>query len=179
MSERKHCDELLQVIDVMERGLRAPLEGISQDHLNHVFAPNKMTIGQIAVHTMAYPRWFMSGFEGGERPWEKVKWTCRPCDYPLALAFVNETIDNGCAAMRAMLRRIDDAGLERTPAGEQGPGYILCRLQLHTMVHANQMSYLRQLLDPDWKFGGHFGAMATAYIRMSYHTEKDPRFGGF
>jgi hypothetical protein len=151
----------------MERGLRAPLEGISQAHLNHVFAPNKMTIGQTAVHTMAWPRYFLSE----EKPWEVVEWTCRPCEYPLATAFVSAVIDDGVDAIRETLERINDAGLEARPDGMKGPGYIICRVLLHTMVHANQMSYLRQLLGPDWKFGRHFGDMATAYIRVSYHTE--------
>jgi len=177
MPQRQHCDELLEVIDVMERGIRAPLEGIAEEHLNHQFAAHKMSIGQIAVHSMAYPQYFMAPAD--DKPWEKVEWTCRPCDYPLSTAFVDRVVDEGCDAMRTMLRSIDDDGLERAPDGSQGPGYILCRLQLHTLVHANQMSYLRQLLEPDWQFGGHFGDMATAYIRMSYHTERDRRIGGF
>ena len=32
------------------------------------------------------------------------------------------------------------------------------------------MSYLRQLLDPEWEFGGHFGDMASAIIKTKYST---------
>ncbi len=75
MAERhQQREELLRALQVMERGLRAPLEGISEEHLNHVFAPHKMTIGQTAVHAGAWPRYFLSG----EKPWEVVEWTCRP-----------------------------------------------------------------------------------------------------
>jgi len=175
LKSRTHCDELLAVNDEMETGLRAPLENISQKDLNHIFAQHKMTIGQIAVHTMSWPRYFLSETP----PWEKTKWTCRPCNYPLTLAFVNKVIDDGCAAMRDKLNTIHDGLLEIDEQGKRGPGYILCRLQLHTLVHANQMSYLRSLLDPEWTFKGHFGNMATAYIKMSYHTERDKKIGGF
>lgn len=172
---RKYCDAILEVIEVMDAGLRAPLAGITVEHLNHSFAAHKMTLGQIAVHTMSWPRYFMSATP----PWEKTQWTCRPCSYPLTPEFVDTVIADGRAAMREKLLAIDDAGLEATPTGEKGPGYILCRLQLHTMVHANQMSYLRHVLCPDWRFGGHFGNMATAYIRLPYHTDRDKKIGGF
>ncbi len=91
------------------------------------------------------------------------------------MEFVSEVVADGMAAIGETLGRIDDAGLERRADGGKGPGYIICRLLLHTMVHANQMSYLRHLLDPEWEFGGHFGHMATAYIRVSYHTEPPER----
>ena len=175
MNDRKHCDELLEVTEVMENGLRAPLKGITTEILNHVFASHKMTIGQIAIHSMSWPRYFLSK----DPPWEVTQWTCRPCEYPLTLEFIDEVINDGCLAMRETLKSIKDSQLEVNEKGEKGVGYILCRLQLHTMVHANQMAYLRQLLDPDWDFGSYFGDMATAYIRMSYHTERDLRIGGF
>lgn len=175
MSSRKHCDELLGIIDITEKGLRASLQGISEKQLNHVFAENKMTIGQIAVHTMAWPRYFLSEIP----PWKETKWTCRPCVYPLTNSFVSDVIDDGCLAMRSFLSEANDELLEVDEHGNKGKGYILYRLQLHTMVHSNQMSYLRQLLDKDWSFGTHFGDMATAIISISYHTTKDLNIGGF
>jgi hypothetical protein len=182
MPTRIHCDELLEVIDVMEAGLRAPLVDISGEHLNHSFAEHKMSIGQIAVHTMGWPQYFMA--DENNKPWERGSsvpdfWTCMPCEYPLTPDFVSGVIEKGCQAMRDKLHSINDDLLEVTSDNEKGPGYILCRLQLHTMVHANQMSFLRQILDPGWRFGGHFGEMATAYIKISYHTSKDKSIGGF
>jgi len=41
------------------------------------------------------------------------------------------------------------------------------------------MSYLRQLLDPEWKFGSNFGDMTTALIGLSYHTDRDYNIKGF
>jgi hypothetical protein len=175
MSQRLHCDEFLAALPVVERGLRSPLEGITEAHLNHIFAPHKMTIGQIAVHSMSWPRWFLSSAD----PWELTEWTCRPCVYPLTVAFVEEVINDGVDAMRSVLERVDDSGLERTPDGKKGPGYILFRLLHHTMVHANQMAYLRHTLDPEWGFGRHFGEMASALIRVSYHTEPEGWRRGF
>ena len=57
---RKNCEALLKVLPVMETGLRASFEGISQELLNYNFAPHKMTIGQLVVHTMSWPRYFLS-----------------------------------------------------------------------------------------------------------------------
>lgn len=169
MSERKHCDALLDVVDAMEHGLRTALKGIRPEHLNHVFAPHTMTIGQLAVHTMAWPQYFLSKTP----PWDEAEGTCRPCEYPLTPGFVDTVIEDGCRAMRDALRTLDDGLLEANEAGEKGHGYILCRLQLHTLVHTCQIAYLRRLLEPDWDFDDHWGDMATAYIRMDYHTERD------
>ncbi|MHA2249507.1 MAG: hypothetical protein ACXAD7_04045 [Candidatus Kariarchaeaceae archaeon] len=176
MSTRKYCNELLEVINVIENGLRAPLENISQITLNHVFAPHKMTIGQLAVHCTAWGQYFMA--DEDNKPWEVEKWTCIPCEYPLTLQFVNQVMSNGFNAMRDKLNSIDDSKLD-LHNGERGPGYILCRLQLHALSHANQMAYLRQLLDPEWVWGGWFGDMASAYIKMSYHTDRDLQVPGF
>jgi hypothetical protein len=41
------------------------------------------------------------------------------------------------------------------------------------LVHANQISYLRNLIDPSWDFGGDFGNMSTAIISMDYATTKE------
>jgi len=60
MNKRKYCEELLHTIDVMEKNLKIQLQGISQEHLNHSFAEHKMTIGQMAVHAMSWPRYFLS-----------------------------------------------------------------------------------------------------------------------
>ena len=165
----KNCKELLKLIDVTEKGFRAALAGISQDHLNHIFAPKKMTIGQIAVHTMSWPRYFLSETP----PWKETKWTCRPCSYPITNSFIKEVIDDGCMAMRDYLNNTNDRLLEIDENGEKGKGYILYRLQLHTMVHANQIAFIRQLLEEDWTYDKEFGDMATAMIATSYHTTKE------
>lgn len=81
---RNHCEAILEVIPVMEKGLRASIEGISEELLNHNFADHKMTIGQLVVHTMSWPRYFLSE----EPPWELTIDTCRPCTYPLKIDFV-------------------------------------------------------------------------------------------
>lgn len=153
----------------MERGLRASIDGISEELLNFSFAPHKMTIGQLVVHTMSWPRYFLSI----EPPWELTTDTCRPCVYPLKVDFVREVISDGVQAMTEFLRNTDDFRLELDENGEKGKGYILYRLQLHTLVHANQISYLRGLKDASWDFGNHFGDMATALIGLKYATSKD------
>ncbi len=170
-----HSRELLKVIDVMEEGLRASIAGISESQLNHQFADHKMTIGQLAVHTMSWPRYFLSE----EPPWKEAVWTCRPCTYPLSADFVDDVITDGFSAMREFLENSDDQLLEIDAHGEKGKGYILYRLQLHTLVHANQISYLRSLLDSSWDFGSYFGDMATALIAMNYSTTRDLSIGGF
>lgn len=172
---RNHCDSILKVIPVMERGLRASIDSISQDLLNHKFADHKMTIGQLVVHTMSWPRYFLSE----NPPWELTKDTCRPCLYPLTLAFIDEVITDGISAMTEYLQKTNDELLEIDLNGEKGKGYILYRLQLHTLVHANQISYLRSMMDPDWDYGGYFGDMATALIGFDYSTTKDLRIKGF
>lgn len=164
-----HCKELLQVIEVMEKGLRASVADISEEHLNHQFAEHKMTIGQLAVHTMSWPRYFLSEVP----PWEETKFTCRPCSYPLTLSFVEDVITDGVQAMKEHLLNTNDQLLEIDAHGEKGKGYILYRLQLHVLVHANQIAYLRSILDPVWEYGNQFGEMATALISMDYHTSKD------
>lgn len=167
--QRKNCEEILKVIHVMETGLRASLKGISSDQLNHSFAPQKMTIGQMAVHTMSWPRYFLSD----KPPWKETEWTCRPCEYPLTPEFVEEVIDDGCTAMREYLVKTDDRLLEIDEKGKKGKGYILYRLQLHILVHTNQIVYLRSILDPSWNYHGQWGDMATALIAMDYHTSKE------
>lgn len=164
-----HGKELLHVIDVMEKGLSASVSDISEEHLNHQFAPHKMTIGQLAVHTMSWPRYFLSETP----PWKETKFTCRPCSYPLTLAFIEEVIADGVSAMQEYLKSTNDSLLEIDEHGEKGKGYILYRLQLHTLVHANQIAYLRSILDPSWEFGSYFGDMATALISMKYGTSKE------
>ncbi|MHA2091265.1 MAG: hypothetical protein ACW98K_10430 [Candidatus Kariarchaeaceae archaeon] len=176
MSTRKFCDELLSILDTMEFGLRAPLENITEDHLNHVFASHKMTIGQIAIHCTAWAEYFMA--DDNNKPWKVQQWTCRPCTYPLTFEFVDDTINRGFAAIRDKLLSIDDAGLEIID-GEKGPGYIIYRLQQHILAHSNQMAYLRQLLDSNWDFGTHFGDMASALIKLSYSTSRDHAIPGF
>jgi len=175
VKKRKYCEELLHAIDVMEKNLKIQLEGISQEHLNHSFAEHKMTIGQMAVHAMSWPRYFLSK----EPPWEETKWTCRPCEYPLTVKFVNEVMTDGSQAMREKLNTIDDSLLEVDEEGKKGSGYILYRLQVHSIVHAMQIGYLRHLLEPDWKLGGQFGDMANSLIGMSYHTTPDLKSRGF
>lgn len=172
---RNHCESIQNVIPVLERGLRASIEGMSEDLLNHKFADHKMTIGQLVVHTMSWPRYFLSQ----NPPWELTEDTCRPCDYPLTPAFVNDVITDGIKAMMEYLQQTNDDLLEIDENGEKGKGYILYRLQLHTLVHANQISYLRSMMEPDWDFGGYFGEMATALIELDYSTAKDLNIKGF
>ncbi|OLS26783.1 MAG: hypothetical protein HeimC3_06750 [Candidatus Heimdallarchaeota archaeon LC_3] len=175
MSNLKYCNELLETLNIMEKGLLTPLESISGKSLNYVFAENKMTIGQIAVHCGAWPEYFMT-----DKPsWEPVKWTCRFVDYPLTLDIVKGIISVGFNSIRNKLKLIDDQLLEIDEKGNKGPGYIICRLMLHTMVHSNQMAYLRQIIDPEWSDRGMFGKMAAAYIKLSYFTERDKNVFGF
>jgi len=172
---RKNCEALLKVIPIMETGLRASVEGISTEMLNYNFADHKMTIGQLVVHTMSWPRYFLSE----EPPWELTKDTCRPCTYPLTHTFVNDVITDGINAMTEFLQQTNDELLEIDENGEKGKGYILYRLQLHTLVHANQISYLRSLKDTGWDFGTYFGDMATALIGLDYSTTKHLEISGF
>ena len=174
-TKRDHCEALLNIIPVMETGLRASIANISEDLLNFNFASHKMTIGQLVVHTMSWPIYFLSE----QPPWELTKDTCRPCTYPLTVEFVENVISDGINAMVGFLKETNDELLEIDKKGEKGKGYILYRLQLHTLVHANQISYLRSLKDPIWDFGEHFGDMATALIALNYHTTKDLNIKGF
>lgn len=167
MSSRVYCDALLAVVNAMEEGIRSPLSGISQEHLNYTPAPHKMSIGQLAVHCMAASQWFSSDLP----PFVKTELTYRPCEYPLTLEFVDRSIVAGMTAMRKKLMSIDDVQLEQPgPMEDKNLGYRLCRLQLHVLWHSAQMSYLRHLLDPAWFANGKgfFGRMATAYIAMPY-----------
>ncbi len=174
MSERANCDALLAIIPTFYNGLRAPLEGISEEHLNHVFAEHKMTIGQIAIHCTAW----MTSHLSDPKPWEVVPWTCKEVSYPLSLAAVEDIIEQGFATMRDLLSSITDSQLEEIN-GKKGPGYIASRLLHHILAHSNQMSYLRQILDPEWQFGGHFGDMASALIALPYSTTRDVQIKGF
>ncbi|MFC2123285.1 hypothetical protein ACFLU5_00620 [Bacteroidota bacterium] len=173
--ERTNCDKLLEIIDVMEKGLRASLKSISKEHLNHQFATHKMTIGQTAVHTMSWPTYFLAE----SPPWEVTELTCRPCTYPLTTDFVKMVISEGCESMRTFLLNTNDEFLEIDEKGKKGKGYILYRLQLHTLVHANQIAFLRGILDPVWDYNSHFGDMATALIALDYHTSNDLNVRGF
>jgi hypothetical protein len=168
-TDTPHCKALLKVLGIMEQGLRASVADISEDHLNHQFAEHKMTIGQLAVHTMSWPRYFLSATP----PWEETPFTCRPCSYPISLSFVEEVISDGTSAMKEHLTNTNDHLLEVDAHGEKGKGYIIYRLLLHILVHANQIAYLRSILDPSWQYGNAFGDMATALISMDYHTSKD------
>jgi hypothetical protein len=173
--KRKNCKELLKVIPVMEAGLRGAIKDISEELLNFSFASHKMTIGQLVVHTMSWPKYFLSE----DTPWELTKDTCRPCKYPLTIKFMDEVISDGINAMVEYLQDANDELLEIDKKGEKGKGYILYRLQLHTLVHANQISYLRSLKDPSWDYGSYFGDMATALIALDYSTTKDLNIRGF
>lgn len=169
---------ILSIVPVFKAGLLASLENITENHLNHVFADHKMTIGQIAVHCTAWARYFLTEIIYNEKPWEVVPRTCKPCEYPLTLDFVRATIDDGFQALTETLQMVSDEELE-VYNDRKGPGYIICRLLLHALTHSNQMAYLRQLLDKDWGFGTHFGDMATAFINLDYHTTRDLTIPGF
>ena len=171
---RANCDAILSILPTFYEGLTAPLENIPEDHLNHVFASHKMTIGQIAIHCTAWMTYFLTN----PKPWDVVPWTCKIVEYPLKLTAVHEIIDEGFATMRLVLSELDDTRLE-VDGGKKGDGYIISRLLHHILAHSNQMSYLRQLLEPDWGFGGHFGDMASALIALPYHTARDLKVRGF
>ncbi|MCE7737082.1 MAG: hypothetical protein GPJ54_19505 [Candidatus Heimdallarchaeota archaeon] len=175
--DKKNCEELLKLTYVMEAGLRAPLDGISEEHLNYSFASHKMTIGQIAVHCTGWAQYFMG--DDDDKPFELAKWTAKPMKYPLILTDVSRAIDDGFAAVRKILTTQNDDILEITRDGKKGKGYIIYRLMIHALTHSNQMAYLRQLLDNEWEFGGHFGDMASAIIKTNYTTERDLNVQGF
>lgn len=174
---QKNCKELYDLSLTMEKGLRAPLEGISDEILNHSFASHKMTIGQISIHCTGWAQYFMA--DEGNKPFELAKWTAKPVEYPLTLSEVNQTITDGFTAVREILTTQNDDLLEVTDDGKKGRGYIIYRLMVHTLAHSNQMAYLRQLLEPEWEFGSHFGDMASAIIRTKYSTERDLNIQGF
>ncbi len=176
-TNQKNCKELFDLSFTMEKGLRAPLEGISEKNLNHSFASHKMTIGQICIHCTGWAQYFMA--DEGEKPFELTKWTARPVEYPLTLEDVNQSITDGFAAVREILSTQNDDLLEITDDKKKGKGYIIYRLMVHALAHSNQMAYLRQLLDPEWEFDGHFGDMASAIIRTKYSTERDLNIQGF
>ncbi len=168
-----NCKQLFDLSYVMERGLRSPLMGINDEQLNYTPADNKMSIGQLAIHCTGWASYFIA-----DTKWEVVPWTCVPVDYPLSLDEVNRIIDEGFDSIRNKLKSIDDDLLE-VEAGKRGKGYIIYRLLIHAMTHSNQMAYIRQIVEPEWDFGNHFGDMATALISMSYSTQRDEKIGGF
>ncbi len=172
--KRDNCDELLQLTDTIEDGIKVTLEGITGEVLNFSPADNKMSIGQLAIHCYAWAQYFLAD----TKPWEPVKWTCMPVEYPLTVDMVMAVIDDGLKSIRSKLTEIDDDKLELVD-GKKGPGYIIYRLLIHSMVHSNQMAYIRQIKDKEWKFGSHFGDMATAIIGLKYHTDKDTSIFGF
>jgi len=169
-----HATELHELSFVIERGLRAPLEGISEELLNFTPALNKMTIGQLALHCTGWAEYFLA-----EEKWEAVKWTCVEAEYPLQLQNVKVQIERGFNSIRTVLETTTDEELEITSDGKKGHGYIIYRLLIHAMVHANQMAYIRQIKEPDWGFGSHFGDMATAVIATKYSTSRDLSIPGF
>ncbi len=169
-----HCQELHDLSFVIEKGLKTPLEEISNTHLNHSPSPHKMSIGQLAIHCMGWAQYFLA-----DEKWEPEKWTCVKVDYPLTLNAVLAEVDKGFEAIRTTLQQSNDQLLEVNSNGEKGHGYIIYRLLIHAMCHANQMAYLRQTLEPDWTFGTHFGDMASAVIVTKYHTTRDLAVPGF
>lgn len=175
MAERKHCQELLAALEGMEQNYKSIVQGISEEHLNHSFAEHKMTIGQISVHIMSWPKYFLTY----PKPWKQEKLTCRPCEYPLTPEFVDLVTDEGIGTMRKYLEEANDDILEKAESGKKGFGYLVYRLLIHIVTHTMQIGYLRHLLDPKWVPGPQFGDMATILIGMTYHSDRDPRFGGF
>lgn len=166
MIDRTNPEKLLKMIPTIKEGLLAPLDGISEENLNRQVGENKMSIGQLVIHCMAWAEYFM----GEIKPDPIVPWTCKPVDYPLSLEYVHTMIDAGFGAIRRKLEIVDDESLEVTDKDEKGPGYIIYRLLVHAMVHSNQMAYLRQLFNPEWGFGSHFGNMANVFIASDYVT---------
>ena len=79
-NNQKNCKELLDLSFTMEKGLRATLEGISEENLNHTFAKHKMTIGQLAIHCTGWAQYFMA--DEDKKPFDLAKWTAKPVEYP-------------------------------------------------------------------------------------------------
>lgn len=173
-NDKSTTQKILDIIPIFEKGLVAPLEDISPELLNNQISSHKMSIGQIAIHCTGWMTYFLSD----PKPWEPVKWTCKPVTYPLEIQQVEETIDEGFTTLRNTLNTITDTQLD-VIEGQKGPGYIILRLLHHINAHSNQMSYLRQLEDPQWSFGSHFGDMATALIGLEYSTTRDYEIQGF
>lgn len=166
MLDRTDPEKLLKMIPAIKEGLLAPLDEISEEILNRQVGDNKMSIGQLVIHCMAWAEYFM----GEIKPDPIVPWTCKPVDYPLKLEYVRGMIDTGFGAIQRKLETVDNNSLEVAEDGKKGPGYIIYRLLIHSMVHSNQMAYLRQLFNPEWKFGSHFGNMANVFIASDYET---------
>ena len=166
MVDRTDPDKLSKMIPTIKQGLLAPLEGISEEILNRQVGDHKMSIGQLVIHCMAWAEYFM----GEIKPDPIVPWTCKPVDYPLKLYYVLGIIEAGFGAIQRKLEIVDNNSLEVTEEGKKGPGYIIYRLLIHAMVHSNQMAYLRQLFNPEWDFGSHFGNMANVFIASDYIT---------
>ncbi|MBI9071507.1 MAG: hypothetical protein JEY94_07900 [Melioribacteraceae bacterium] len=173
MKNRIHCNRLLKAAFTMSGCLKYAIEGSSEEILNYSFAEHKMTIAQMAVHTMSWPRYFLSA----EKPWEVDKFTCRPCKYPIKKDFINKVIDDGLLAIKEYLASVDDKQLDIANDGSKGKGYLVYRLIIHIMTHAEQIAFLRSMLEPDWNYSKQFGKMATELIGISYTTEKDSMFG--
>ena len=161
-----NCRALGAVLPVIEQGLQASVANLRQDMLNHVFVSHKMTIGQLAVHTGSWPRYFLSDTP----PWQPAPHTCRPCTYPITPAFVTTVITDGFEAMSTFLVTNKDEMLDKELSNGWPAGYTIYRLLLHTLVHANQIAMLRGMLEPSWNFGNNWDAMASALIGMPYHT---------
>ena len=66
-----------------------------------------MTIGQLAIHCMAWAQYFLA--DKDNKPWEVTKWTCKPVEYPLSVATVLGIINDGLHAMRSKLEEIDES----------------------------------------------------------------------
>jgi len=169
-----HCNELYTLAAAIEKGFLKSLEEISQEHLNYSPAANKMSIGQLAVHCAGWAQYFLS-----EIKWTPEMWTCVSVTYPLTVEQVLREIKKGFLAIYQTLSRLNDISLEISSDGRKGPGYIIYRLLIHAMVDANQMAYLRQIVEPEWNFGSAFGDMATAVIQTEYHTDPDIEIPGF
>lgn len=175
--ENKHGFELQKLTTSIEKSFRAAIEGVTELQLNHVFAPHKMTIGQLAIHCTAWASYFLAPEDN--KPWKVEKWTCKPISYPITTKELNTTIDEGFQSIRDVINETSDAELEIQKNGSKGHGYIIYRLLIHAMVHANQIAYLRQLLDENWDYASHFGNAASAIIATDYITTRDLTVQGF
>ena len=169
MDDRTDPEKLLEMIPTIKEGLLAPLVGISEENLNKQVGDHKMSIGQLVIHCMAWAEYFM----GEIKPDPIVPWTCKPVQYPLTLEYVISMVDTGFGAIQRKLAIVDNHSLEITEEGKKGPGYIIYRLLIHAMVHSSQMAYLRQLFNPEWDFGSHFGNMANVFIASDYITKPE------
>ena len=167
------CEQILRAFRVVRGSFRAPLEGISAEHLNCAPSERKMSVGQIALHCAGAERYFMNS----QPVFERTERTYVPTEYPIRRAFVFEQIGLAARDIETALAAASDDDLER-PRRFYGDrevklGYILMRVMTHELYHMGQMAYMRSWLDDDWHFDGFWGKAASAIIAVPYATTEE------